>query len=214
MPLAAPRIAAEFICKFAESENGCGGQAGHAAGVETDMANIDSGGTRRKRATNHELPLIPFIDFLLCLVTFLLATAGFANFARLSSNANVPGIKSDESALPTKRMHIDVKEHSFHVTWRTGQTVLVSNDIPAQAIIEARGVRRYPDLARFLDRDWHANGVHQDARDPALDEAVLHVQNSAAFEDVVGVLDALRAPQRALPGAKQASVFALSFAAD
>ncbi len=178
------------------------------------MANIDSGGARYKRTTNHELPLIPFIDFLLCLVIFLLATTSFATFARLSSNASVPGKKSDESELPTKRLHIEVREHSFHVTWRTGQTVLASNDVPAQVVIEGRGVRRYPDLARFLDQDWRANGVHQDARDPALDEAVLHVQNSAAFEDVVGVLDALRAPQRALPGAKQASVFAPSFAAD
>ncbi len=175
------------------------------------MANIDSGGSRHKRTTNHELPLIPFIDFLLCLVIFLLATT---SFARLSSNASVPGKKSDESELPTKRLHIDVKEHSFHVTWRTGQTVLASNDVPAHVVIEGRGVHRYPELARFLDQDWHANGVHQDARDPALDEAVLHVQNSAAFEDVVGVLDALRAPQRVLPGAKQASVFAVSFAAD
>jgi biopolymer transport protein ExbD len=178
------------------------------------MATIDSWCTRRRRATNHELPLIPFIDFLLCLVTFLLATAGFANFARLSSSANLPGIKSEEPESPAKRLHIDVREHSFHVTWRTGQTVLVSNDVPAQAVIEERGVRRYPDLARFLERDWQANGVHRDARDPVRDEAVVHVRNSAAFEDVVTVMDALRAPQRALPGATRASVFALSFAAD
>ena len=178
------------------------------------MANIDSGGARRSRVTNHELPLVPFIDFLLCLVTFLLATAGFANFARLSSNANVPGVRGDESRAPPKRLHIDVKEHTFHITWRAGSTVLVSSDVPAQAIIEGRGVRRYPDLARFLVNDWQANGVHQAATDPAPDEAVLHVRNSAAFEDVVAVLDALRAPQRAFPDAEQASVFAVSFAVD
>ncbi len=56
--------------------------------------------------------------------------------------------------------------------------------------------------------------MHQDASDPALDEAVLHVQNSAAYEDVIAVLDALRAPRRVLHGSKQGSVFALSFAAD
>ena len=178
------------------------------------MANIDSGGARRSRTTNHELPLVPFIDFLLCLVTFLLATAGFANFARLSSNANVPGVSGDQSAPPPKRLHIDVRERTFHITWRTGATVLVSNDVPVQAVIEGRGVRRYPELARFLASDWQANGVHRTASDPALDEAVLHVRNSAAFEDVVAVLDALRAPQRAFPDAKQASVFAVSFAAD
>jgi biopolymer transport protein ExbD len=178
------------------------------------MANIDTGGTRRSRTTNHELPLIPFIDFLLALVLFLLATAGFANFARLSSNANVPGPPDGDFAPLPRRLHLDVKEHVFHITWRAGATVLVSNDVPMQAVIEARGVRRYPELARFLDRDWQANGVHRAASDPATDEAVLHVRNSAAFEDVVAALDALRAPQRAFPGAKQASVFAVSFAAD
>jgi len=36
------------------------------------MAGIDTGGGHGgKRATNHEIPLIPFIDFLLCLVAFL-----------------------------------------------------------------------------------------------------------------------------------------------
>jgi biopolymer transport protein ExbD len=35
------------------------------------MAGIDVGGHGGKRATNHEIPLIPFIDFLLCLVAFL-----------------------------------------------------------------------------------------------------------------------------------------------
>ena len=50
-----------------------------------------------------------------------------------------------------------------------------------------------------------------------LDEAVLHVRNSAVYEDLIAVLDALRAPQRLVPGslgAKQAPVFALGFAAD
>jgi biopolymer transport protein ExbD len=178
------------------------------------MANIDAGGARRGRTTNHELPLVPYIDFLLALVIFLLATAGFANFARLPGNANVRGLLGDEFAPPPKRLHVEVREHIFHVTWRAGATVLVSNDVPVQATIEGRDVRRYPELARFLERDWQSNGVHREASDPATDQAVLHVRNSAAFEDVVAVLDALRAPQRAFPGAERASVFAVSFAAD
>jgi hypothetical protein len=107
-----------------------------------------------------------------------------------------------------------VRERTFHITWRAGTTVLASSEVPAQVLIEGRGVRRYPEVARFLASDWQANGVHRIASDPALDEAVLHVRNSAAFEDVVAVLDALRAPQRAFPDAKRASVFAVSFAAD
>lgn len=40
------------------------------------MAQIDTGShSTKRRETNQELPLVPFIDFLLCLVSFLLITA-------------------------------------------------------------------------------------------------------------------------------------------
>ena len=166
------------------------------------------------RRTNHELPLVPFIDFLICLVVFLLAQAGFANIARLQSNANVPGRSSDQPQATPKRLHVDVQDHLFRISWRSGERVLASNDVPLQVVVEGRGVRRYPELARFLTRDWMVNGAHRDPSDGVLDEAVLHVQNSAAYEDVIAVLDALRAPQRRVPWAPQAPVFAVSFAAD
>jgi hypothetical protein len=121
---------------------------------------------------------------------------------------------SELPAPPNKRLHVDVREHGFHLTWRSGDTVLVSHDVPLAPVTLARGGRRYPELASFLDRDWRANGSHQSPSDPDLDEAVLHVQNSAEYEDVVAVLDALRARERAYPGAKRSSVFAVSFAAD
>jgi len=179
------------------------------------MATIDSGTARRGvRATNHELPLVPFIDFLICLVVFLLAQVGFANVARLQSNANVPGKQSDVPAANAKRLHVSVEDHRFRISWRAGAEVLASSDVPRNVLIEGRGVRRYPELAHFLDRDFRAHGTHQDPADGALDEAVLHVQNSTAYEDVIAVLDALRSPRRATPGAGQASVFAVSFAAD
>ncbi len=72
------------------------------------MATIDAGAGRRgKRTTNHELPLVPFIDFLICLVVFLLAQVGFANIARLQSNANVPGKSSDQPVPTPKLLHVD-----------------------------------------------------------------------------------------------------------
>src|SRR6478609_3296342 len=184
---------------------------------ECNMATIDSdsGTGRARRTVNHQLPLVPFIDFLICLVVFLLANLGFANFARLESNALVPGKHSDDvPATERKRLHVELKDQRFHVTWRTGATVVASDDVPSQVVIEGRGDRHYPELARFLDRSFRANGMHQDPSDPELDEAVLHVQNSAAYEDVIAVLDAVRAPQRAVPRSAQASVFAVSFAAD
>lgn len=145
------------------------------------MATIGTGaGQRGVRRTNHELPLVPFIDFLICLVVFLLAQAGFSNIARLQSNANVPGKASELPTTTSKRLHVDVREHTFNVSWRNGDQVLASNDLPSQVVIESHGVRRYPELARFLVQDWQVNGVHRDPGDGVLDQAVLHVQNSAA----------------------------------
>jgi len=185
------------------------------ATIDSNSSSSGSGhGRRSARAVNHQLPLVPFIDFLICLVVFLLANIGFANFARLNSSALLPGKAGDVPEAERKRLHVELKGDRFHVSWRSGATVVAASDVPSQVVIEGRGDRHYPELARFLDRDWRANGMHQDPSDPALDEAVLHVQNSAPYEDVIAVLDALRAPQRALPWAKQGSVFAVSFAAD
>ncbi|HEY0467314.1 MAG TPA: biopolymer transporter ExbD [Polyangiaceae bacterium] len=181
------------------------------------MATIDSDSSHARsgrRTVNHQLPLVPFIDFLICLVVFLLANLGFANFARLQSSALLPGRSSDVPEAERKRLHVELKEDRFVVTWRVGAKVVASDDVSSQVVIEGRGDRHYPELARFLERAFRANGMHQEPSDPVLDEAVLHVRNSAAYEDVIAVLDAVRAPQRAVPWAKQASVFAPSFAAD
>jgi len=180
------------------------------------MATIDSDSAkgRGRRTVNHQLPLVPFIDFLICLVVFLLANLGFANFARMPSSALVPGKPNAVPEAEHQRLHVELKDDRFHVTWRTGATVVASDDVPSQVVIEGRGDRHYPALARFLEQSFHAHGQHQDASDPTLDEAVLHVQNSTAYEDVIAVLDALRAPQRARPWSTQGSVFAVSFAAD
>jgi len=177
------------------------------------MATIGIGGGAGRRATNHELPLIPFIDFLLCCVVFLLMTAAFSNLSRLESSANVPGKISEQPTAEPKRLHLTVQDRVFHLSWQTGATVVATSDMPLGAVDTERG-RRYPGLAEFLDRDWQANGTHRSTNDPALDEAVLHVKNSAPYEEVVAVLDALRAPARAMPSGARASVYAVSFATD
>jgi len=109
---------------------------------------------------------------------------------------------------------VELLDNHFHVSWRTGTVVVASSDVPADAVSASRGERHYPGLARFLDRDFGAHGMHQDASDPALDEAVLQVRNSAAYEDVDRGLGR-RACAAACPAMGPAgSVFAVSFAAD
>jgi len=54
------------------------------------MAGIDVGGGHGgKRSVNQELPLVPFIDFILCLVMFLLVTAVWSQMARLTEGRKI-----------------------------------------------------------------------------------------------------------------------------
>src|SRR5262245_60276974 len=56
------------------------------------MAGIDTGsGHGAKKSVNQEIPLVPFIDFLLCCVMFLLVTAVWNQLARLETTADMPG---------------------------------------------------------------------------------------------------------------------------
>ncbi|MET0790362.1 MAG: biopolymer transporter ExbD, partial [Polyangiaceae bacterium] len=77
------------------------------------MAGIDTGGGHGgKRATNHEIPLIPFIDFLLCLVAFLLVTAVWSQMARINADARVPGPPKDEppeEQKKEKQLNVEMK---------------------------------------------------------------------------------------------------------
>jgi biopolymer transport protein ExbD len=177
------------------------------------MASIGVGGGSG-RATNHELPLVPFIDFLLCLVAFLLVTAVWAAMARLSATTQQPGREGDpHPGQPPKMLHVELREQSFRLSWRTGATVLASSDVPRPARSDERDLR-YPELAARIQAEWQAAGAHRNASDPAPDQAVLHAQYSAQYAEMVAVLDALHSVQRPFPGQARAPAFDVSFAAD
>jgi biopolymer transport protein ExbD len=56
------------------------------------MASISAGGGHGgKKSVDHSIPLVPFIDLLLCCVMFLLVTAVWNQLARLNANQQQPG---------------------------------------------------------------------------------------------------------------------------
>lgn len=56
------------------------------------MAGISTGGGHGgKKTVDHSIPLVPFIDLLLCCVMFLLVTAVWNQLARLDANQQQPG---------------------------------------------------------------------------------------------------------------------------
>jgi biopolymer transport protein ExbD len=165
------------------------------------MAGIDVGGGHGKRPTNHEIPLIPFIDFLLCLVAFLLVTAVWSQMARINADARVPGPpQPDEPKDPPKekQLHVEMKgETKFQLVWKEGTTVVNTIDVPRKKLtVGDSGDFKYPDLAEKITTEWKANGSHRGASDPKFDQATLHTDNSTPFQDVIAVIDAIYTPQR------------------
>jgi len=182
------------------------------------MAAIDLGTQGNRRETNRELALVPFIDFLLCLVAFLLVTAVWTQMSRLPADAMLPG--KPECCTPPlkpKTLHVTVEDERFVLSWREGSTVLTKSDVPRNAVATASGDHAFPELARALEKEWLANGMHRATSDLARDSAVLHTPNSLAYAELVGVMDAVRHVKRAEPGAiehRADPAFAVSFAVD
>jgi len=167
------------------------------------MAGIDVGGGGHggKRSVNHEIPLIPFIDFLLCLVAFLLVTAVWSQMARINANARVPGPPRDdepEDVKPEKQLHVEMRgERKFQLVWKEGSTVVNTIDVERKEVpIGTEGDYTYPGLAEQIDKQWQQNGSHRAATDKKFDTAVLHTDNSTPFSDIIAVIDAIYRPQR------------------
>jgi biopolymer transport protein ExbD len=179
------------------------------------MATIDVGSGSGRRALNHELTLVPFIDFLLCIVAFLLVTAVWSDMARLPTSARAPGQASMAPEAPQAELHVDMRRDGrFVLEWRLGSTVLVQDEIARRAETAPSGVLRYPALAGEVARLWAAHGAHRSPLDAERDRAVLHTGNGAEFEEIVAAMDAIHATSRATPHGAPASAFDVVFAVD
>lgn len=187
------------------------------------MAGIDVGGHGGKRSTNHEIPLIPFIDFLLCLVAFLLVTAVWSQMARINADARVPGPpkpdEPEEIKEKPKQLHVEMKgEEKFQLIWKEGNTVVNTIDVPRKEVEVNNGDVTYPDLAKKIEEEWKTNGSHRNASDKKFDRAVLHTDNSTEFVHVIAVLDAIYSPQREFAPAggnpEKVPAFHVTFASD
>jgi biopolymer transport protein ExbD len=165
------------------------------------MASIDVGGGHGgRRSVNHEIPLIPFIDFLLCLVSFLLITAVWTQMARLNANAQVPGPPNSDTVLREEKekvLHVEMKgENTFALIWKEGSTVVNETSVPRKAETLDDAVA-YPALAEKIAEEWQKNEArHFAASDVKVDQAVLHTDNSTPFQEVIAVIDAIYRPQR------------------
>jgi biopolymer transport protein ExbD len=183
----------------------------------TRMAGIQVSALRRGRPVDLDLPLLPFIDFMLCLVAFLMVTAAWSQMARLRASADAPGILAPDPSKPVTTLHLGVKDESFELTWQRGATVLTSRSVPRVRVTHADGSPTYPALSRELASEWRGQGTHRGVQDPQQDRAVLHTSNALGFDEVVAVMDAIHATKRTFrgpDGAVEVPAFAVTFAVE
>lgn len=67
------------------------------------------GGHGGKKSVDSEIPLIPFIDLLLCCVMFLLVTAVWNQLARLDANQQQPGQEAPNEPPPEEKIKLVLK---------------------------------------------------------------------------------------------------------
>ena len=184
------------------------------------MGGVDVGSEGgKKKSTNADINMVPFIDLLMCTIAFLLITAVWVTNSRMNADAQVPGPPNPEKELtpqtPEKVLNLHVNESDFALVWKQGATVVSEVRVP-KANQEGAQVLRYPELAKKLEAEWQANANHRDPSDKKLDQAILHTDNRTPFKEIVAVLDALYATKRTVKlegGDKELPVFNMTFAA-
>lgn len=163
------------------------------------MATLDVGsGHEGRRALDHQIPLIPFIDFLLCMVAFLLVTAVWSQMARMQAHAQVPGTDVQGTPDAIRELHVEARgDNRFQLLWKENGTIINTTSVEKRrAVVGTSGDYSYPDLALQVASQWNSNGQHRSASDPKLDRAVLHIDNTAPFADIAAIIDALHAAKR------------------
>ncbi len=165
---------------------------------------VDGGGGGKRKSLDSEINMIPMIDLLMVTISFLLITAVWTQMARINADAQVPGPPrpdvEQEKIEPEKQLHVMMQgEDKFVLVWKQGSTTVDSIDVPRRDVVSQQGsvqVVRYPDLGAKIESEWKAKGQHTNPTDKKQDQAILHTDNKTEFKYIIGVIDAIYAPQR------------------
>ncbi len=145
------------------------------------MASISTGGDGGggKKSVDSEIPLIPFIDLLLCCIMFLLVTAVWNKLARLEINQQQPSSQAPLDSPPPEeriRLFLQIKNTGF---------VLASTD-GANIPIDKNGDQF--DLEALREKLRERRQQEPNRRDliVAPEDGVLYTDVVAAMDIVVG----------------------------
>lgn len=104
------------------------------------MAGISTGGGHGgKKSVDHSIPLVPFIDLLLCCVMFLLVTAVWNQLARLNASQQQPGQPQMDSPPPEEpqiKLILQVQNSGFVLATTAGDSTTIPKNGDAYDVEE------------------------------------------------------------------------------
>ena len=104
------------------------------------MAGISAGGGHGgKKSVDHSIPLVPFIDLLLCCVMFLLVTAVWNQLARLNASQQQPGQPQMDTPPPEEpqiKLILQVQNTGFVLATTAGDSTTIPKNGDAYDVEE------------------------------------------------------------------------------
>lgn len=151
-------------------------------------APVDSGGKGKKKSLDSELNLVPFIDLLSCLISFLLITAVWTQISAVQarSTGSLSQDSQPEEPNPNKTsVRVLLSE--------TGYTLSIANQ--PTAIAKATAAAKGETSPGLYDLKTLALKLKTDVKDRYSEQKAVTVaaEDTVAYEDLIGTIDAIAA---------------------
>jgi biopolymer transport protein TolR len=144
------------------------------------MGQIEGGGGGRGRQVNLELNLVPFIDLMSVLITFLLIAAVWTQVSMLQIGSSLYGKKSEEQPAPEPTPMSDI---------------VLKVDVKAEGFILTIGTQVFslPRLQEGYDKEGlRAQLVRVKETYPEKIDSIVAVSDELPYELLIIVMDQLR----------------------
>src|ERR1051325_9131105 len=158
------------------------------------MASISAGGGHGgKKSVDHSIPLVPFIDLLLCCVMFLLVTAVWNQLARINANQQQPGQPQMDTPPPEEpqvKLILQVQNAGYVLATTAGDSTSIPKNGDAydvEELIKKLKERRELEPNRKDITVAPEDGVHYEDVVKAMDTVVGEGYQSMSLSDSAGM---------------------------
>ena len=140
------------------------------------MASISTeGGHGGKKSVDHEIPLVPFIDLLLCCIMFLLVTAVWNQLSQVEANLDSPSPNGMDAPPPDRLpLTVRVRGDGYVVASELGDEVTIPRN---GDVFDLDALREHLAARRRLDPNAHL--------------AVVAADDGVSYANVIEAMDVL-----------------------